>query len=168
MGHSSHSVSLSLQMATEIGYVAETGPITHYGVQHGLKRRRVSPRAPLLLSISPTHPPSHHHLHPSLTITEVQNHRAELCHLNLFLFCVALRLYNRDSTLAFSDCDVVSSLIFKLEKASQQFLVFGWIKYKKIKPTFDEDTYDVEDLPSFPMVLFHIPMCNEREVNKQK
>ncbi|KAJ0433047.1 putative glycosyltransferase [Helianthus annuus] len=42
-----------------------------------------------------------------------------------------------------------------------QFCVF-----KKIKPTID-DSYDVEDADSFPMVLVQIPMCNEREVYQQ-
>ncbi|KAL5080102.1 hypothetical protein RYX36_008523 [Vicia faba] len=57
-------------------------------------------------------------------------------------------------------------LLFLIQSLDRLVLCVGcfWIKYKKLKPTFDDDVYDVEDPLSFPMVLVQIPMCNEREV----
>ncbi|KAL4375205.1 hypothetical protein HN51_009104 [Arachis hypogaea] len=60
-------------------------------------------------------------------------------------------------------------VLFMIQSLDRLVLCLGcfWIKYKKIKPTFDEDAYDIEDPSSFPMVLVQIPMCNEREVFAQ-
>ena len=61
-------------------------------------------------------------------------------------------------------------VLFLIQSLDRLVLCLGcfWIKYKKIKPTIEEDAYDIEDPSSFPMVLVQIPMCNEREVNKNK
>ncbi|KAF5755084.1 putative glycosyltransferase [Helianthus annuus] len=59
-------------------------------------------------------------------------------------------------------------VLFMIQSLDRFILGIGcfWIKFKKIKPTID-DSYDVEDADSFPMVLVQIPMCNEREVYQQ-
>ncbi|KAJ0667374.1 putative glycosyltransferase [Helianthus annuus] len=59
-------------------------------------------------------------------------------------------------------------VLFMIQSLDRFILGIGcfWIKFKKIKPTID-DSYDVEDAESFPMVLVQIPMCNEREVYQQ-
>ncbi|KAK7316412.1 hypothetical protein VNO77_35430 [Canavalia gladiata] len=60
-------------------------------------------------------------------------------------------------------------VLFLIQSLDRLVLCLGcfWIKYKKLKPTIEEDGYDVEDPSSFPMVLVQIPMCNEREVYSQ-
>lgn len=57
-------------------------------------------------------------------------------------------------------------VLFLIQSLDRFILCIGcfWIKYKRLKPTIDEDAYDIEDPSSFPMVLVQIPMCNEREV----
>ncbi|KAI3726045.1 hypothetical protein L1987_65842 [Smallanthus sonchifolius] len=62
-------------------------------------------------------------------------------------------------------------LLFLIQSLDRFILGIGffWIKFKKIKPMIDIDdqSYDVEDPSTFPMVLVQIPMCNEREVYQQ-
>ncbi|KVH92755.1 xyloglucan glycosyltransferase 4-like isoform X1 [Cynara cardunculus var. scolymus] len=60
-------------------------------------------------------------------------------------------------------------LLFMIQSIDRFILGIGcfWIKLKKIKPEIDDQTYDIEDPSSFPMVLVQIPMCNEREVYQQ-
>ncbi|KAK9067274.1 hypothetical protein SSX86_014600 [Deinandra increscens subsp. villosa] len=62
-------------------------------------------------------------------------------------------------------------LLFLIQSLDRFILGIGffWIKIKKIKPMIDIDdqSYDLEDPSSFPMVLVQIPMCNEREVYQQ-
>ena len=57
-------------------------------------------------------------------------------------------------------------VLFLIQSIDRLFLCVGcfWIKHKKLKPRVDADSYDIEDSPSFPMVLVQIPMCNEKEV----
>ncbi|KAM0055536.1 putative glycosyltransferase [Helianthus debilis subsp. tardiflorus] len=59
-------------------------------------------------------------------------------------------------------------VLFMIQSLDRFILGIGcfWIKIKKIKPKIDE-SYDVEDADSLPMVLVQIPMCNEREVYEQ-
>lgn len=59
-------------------------------------------------------------------------------------------------------------VLFLIQSLDRLVLCLGcfWIKFKKLKPTIEADSYDVEDPSSFPMVLVQIPMCNEREVHK--
>ncbi|RAL40882.1 hypothetical protein DM860_008580 [Cuscuta australis] len=61
------------------------------------------------------------------------------------------------------------TVLFLIQSLDRLTLCLGcfWIKYKKLKPAIDEDSYDPEDSQSFPMVLVQIPMCNEREVFAQ-
>lgn len=61
-------------------------------------------------------------------------------------------------------------VLFLIQSLDRLVLCLGcfWIKYKKLKPTIDEDAFDVEDPSCFPMVLVQIPMCNEREVTIKK
>ncbi|KAI4352693.1 hypothetical protein L6164_006917 [Bauhinia variegata] len=60
-------------------------------------------------------------------------------------------------------------VLFLIQSLDRFVLCLGcfWMKFKKIKPTIEEDAYDIEDPSSFPMVLVQIPMCNEREVYAQ-
>ncbi|KAK1432807.1 hypothetical protein QVD17_09708 [Tagetes erecta] len=62
-------------------------------------------------------------------------------------------------------------LLFLIQSLDRFILGIGffWIKFKKIKPMIDIDdqSYDIEDPATFPMVLVQIPMCNEREVYQQ-
>ncbi|KAM0005537.1 putative glycosyltransferase [Helianthus debilis subsp. tardiflorus] len=62
-------------------------------------------------------------------------------------------------------------LLFLIQSLDRFILGIGffWIKFKKIKPVIDIDdqSYDLEDPSTFPMVLVQIPMCNEREVYQQ-
>ncbi|KAL7607592.1 xyloglucan glycosyltransferase 4 [Lactuca sativa] len=60
-------------------------------------------------------------------------------------------------------------LLFMIQSLDRFILGIGcfWIKLKKIKPVIDDQSYDIEDPSSFPMVLVQIPMCNEREVYQQ-
>ncbi|XP_071733835.1 xyloglucan glycosyltransferase 4-like [Rutidosis leptorrhynchoides] len=62
-------------------------------------------------------------------------------------------------------------LLFLIQSLDRFILGIGffWIKFKKIKPMIDVDdqSYDIEDPETFPMVLVQIPMCNEREVYQQ-
>ncbi|CAK9308916.1 unnamed protein product [Citrullus colocynthis] len=60
-------------------------------------------------------------------------------------------------------------VLFLIQSIDRLVLCFGcfWIKFKKIKPTIQDDAYDLEDASTFPMVLVQIPMCNEREVYAQ-
>ncbi|KAA8521431.1 hypothetical protein F0562_012116 [Nyssa sinensis] len=61
-------------------------------------------------------------------------------------------------------------VLFLIQSVDRMILCFGcaWIKYKKIKPTIDEDPFKSDDVEGsncrYPMVLVQIPMCNEREV----
>ncbi|KAI4346484.1 hypothetical protein L6164_007376 [Bauhinia variegata] len=59
-------------------------------------------------------------------------------------------------------------VLFLIQSLDRLVLCLGcfWIKFKKLKPTIEEDAYDIEDPSSFPMVLVQIPMCNEREVRE--
>lgn len=59
-------------------------------------------------------------------------------------------------------------VLFLIQSLDRLVLCLGcfWIKYKKLKPTFEADACDVEDPSNFPMVLVQIPMCNEREVTE--
>lgn len=60
-------------------------------------------------------------------------------------------------------------VLFLIQSFDRLVLCIGcfWIKYKKVKPTIEGETYDIEDPSSYPMVLVQIPMCNEREVYEQ-
>ncbi|KAI3500843.1 hypothetical protein L1887_36669 [Cichorium endivia] len=60
-------------------------------------------------------------------------------------------------------------LLFMIQSLDRFILGIGcfWIKFKKIKPVIDDQSYDIEDPSSFPMVLVQIPMCDEREVYQQ-
>ncbi|MFS7970630.1 putative glycosyltransferase [Helianthus anomalus] len=62
-------------------------------------------------------------------------------------------------------------LLFLIQSLDRFILGIGffWIKFKKIKPVIniDDQSYDLEDPSTFPMVLVQIPMCNEREVYQQ-
>ena len=58
-------------------------------------------------------------------------------------------------------------VLFLIQSVDRLILCLGcfWIKYKKIKPRFDEEPDDAEGCGYvYPMVLVQIPMCNEREV----
>ncbi|KAF6177009.1 hypothetical protein GIB67_022899 [Kingdonia uniflora] len=47
---------------------------------------------------------------------------------------------------------------------------YFWLKYKKIKPSFDKDLFNADVEGSgyeYPMVLIQILMCNEKEVYEQ-
>ncbi|XP_015879262.3 xyloglucan glycosyltransferase 4 [Ziziphus jujuba] len=61
------------------------------------------------------------------------------------------------------------TLLFLIQSLDRLVLCVGcfWIKYKKLKPTIEPDSIEIEDSSSFPMVLVQIPMCNEREVYEQ-
>ncbi|XP_076957981.1 xyloglucan glycosyltransferase 4-like [Bidens hawaiensis] len=62
-------------------------------------------------------------------------------------------------------------LLFLIQSLDRFILGIGffWIKFKKIKPMIDihDQSVDLEDPATFPMVLVQIPMCNEREVYQQ-
>lgn len=60
------------------------------------------------------------------------------------------------------------TLLFLIQSLDRLVLCVGcfWIKYKKLKPTIEPDSIEIEDSSSFPMVLVQIPMCNEREVTQ--
>jgi len=59
------------------------------------------------------------------------------------------------------------TVLFLIQSLDRLVLCLGcfWIKFKKIEPKLTEESIDLEDPSSFPMVLIQIPMCNEREVN---
>ncbi|XP_071696367.1 xyloglucan glycosyltransferase 4-like [Rutidosis leptorrhynchoides] len=59
-------------------------------------------------------------------------------------------------------------VLFMIQSLDRFILGLGcfYIKLRNIKPKIDE-SYDIEDDSSFPMVLVQIPMCNEREVYQQ-
>lgn len=65
-------------------------------------------------------------------------------------------------------------LLFLIQSVDRMLLCLGcfWIRYKKIKPTIDQDAFKIDDIEGsaydyYPMVLVQIPMCNEREVYEQ-
>ncbi|WZZ24288.1 hypothetical protein YC2023_007689 [Brassica napus] len=64
-------------------------------------------------------------------------------------------------------------VLFLIQSVDRLILCLGcfWIKYKKIKPRFDEEPFRNDDAEGcgyvYPMVLVQIPMCNEREVYEQ-
>ncbi|XP_054799656.1 xyloglucan glycosyltransferase 4 [Prosopis cineraria] len=60
-------------------------------------------------------------------------------------------------------------VLFLIQSLDRLMLCIGcfWIRYKKLKPTIESDSCDIEDPSNFPMVLVQIPMCNEREVYAQ-
>ena len=64
-------------------------------------------------------------------------------------------------------------VLFLIQSVDRLILCLGcfWIKYKKIKPRFDEEPFRNDDAEGcgyvYPMVLVQIPMCNEREVSYQ-
>lgn len=61
-------------------------------------------------------------------------------------------------------------VLFIIQSLDRLTLCLGclYIKLKKIKPTFKDDQFQLNDseqqLNSYPFVLVQIPMCNEREV----
>ncbi|KAL8521704.1 hypothetical protein ACS0TY_012007 [Phlomoides rotata] len=61
-------------------------------------------------------------------------------------------------------------VLFIIQSLDRLTLCLGclYIKLKKIKPTFDEHQFQLNDseklLDNYPFVLVQIPMCNEREV----
>ncbi|KAL5554534.1 hypothetical protein UlMin_041935 [Ulmus minor] len=63
--------------------------------------------------------------------------------------------------------------LFLIQSADRLLLCLGcfWIKYKKIKPKIEGETFKSPDVEGsgcdYPMVLVQIPMCNEREVYEQ-
>ncbi|ONI17564.1 hypothetical protein PRUPE_3G167200 [Prunus persica] len=63
--------------------------------------------------------------------------------------------------------------LFLIQSADRMLLCLGcfWIKFKKIKPRFEETPLKSDDLEGagcyYPKVLVQIPMCNEREVYEQ-
>ncbi|KAF6149090.1 hypothetical protein GIB67_018668 [Kingdonia uniflora] len=62
--------------------------------------------------------------------------------------------------------------LFIIQSLDRMVLCIGcfWIKYKKIKPSFDKDIFNADVEGSgyeYPMVLIQIPMCNEKEVYEQ-
>ncbi|ERN07203.1 hypothetical protein AMTRI_Chr12g274120 [Amborella trichopoda] len=64
-------------------------------------------------------------------------------------------------------------ILFLIQSVDRVILCIGcfWIKYKKIKPTFEGEPFKLEDSEQpgseYPMVLVQIPMCNEMEVFEQ-
>ncbi|CAL9053888.1 unnamed protein product [Musa banksii] len=60
----------------------------------------------------------------------------------------------------------VCIVLFIIQSADRMILCLGcfWIKFKKIKPRIDGDSFKGYE---YPMVLIQIPMCNEREVYEQ-
>lgn len=60
-------------------------------------------------------------------------------------------------------------VLFLIQSLDRLVLCFGcfWIKFKKLKPKIEGETYDTQDSSSFPKVLVQIPMCNEKEVTVQ-
>ncbi|XP_042492280.1 probable xyloglucan glycosyltransferase 5 [Macadamia integrifolia] len=64
-------------------------------------------------------------------------------------------------------------VLFIIQSLDRLILSLGmfWIKFKKIKPRIEGDSFKSEDLEGsgyeYPMVLVQIPMCNEREVFDQ-
>ncbi|KAL2933270.1 putative xyloglucan glycosyltransferase 5 [Bienertia sinuspersici] len=64
-------------------------------------------------------------------------------------------------------------VLFMIQSLDRLVLCLGcfWIKFKKIKPTFEGEPYKSNDAENpgcnHPMVLVQIPMCNEREVYDQ-
>jgi len=61
------------------------------------------------------------------------------------------------------------TVLFIVQSVDRVVLILGcfWIKFRRLKPVasvdYDAGGLSVED---FPMVLFQIPMCNEREVRR--
>lgn len=93
----------------------------------------------------------------------INNEAMGLLHLSYFGWISFRAYYIAPSIAMLSQFCVLLFLIQSLDR----FILgigFFWIKFKKIKPVISDQSYDIEDYSSFPMVLVQIPMCNEREV----